>query len=154
MENEIIIHSDGGARGNPGPGACAYVIEENGRIIAKGSKYLGKVTNNFAEYQGVLLALNDPNVHTSNVITQSANIANQIDKQITFYLDSELVVKQLTGLYKVKNKDLIRLNGEVNKLIAERGLQIKFRHVLRHHNKIADAMVNEELDKNFSGNFM
>ena len=57
MENALTIHSDGGARGNPGPGACAFIVEQNGRVVTKGSKYLGKVTNNFAEYSGVLLAL-------------------------------------------------------------------------------------------------
>ena len=135
MEEALVIHSDGGARGNPGPGACAFVIEENGKIIIQGSKYLGRVTNNFAEYSGVLLAL-------QSVAKKSS---------ITFYLDSELVAKQLSGLYKVKNKDLVKLAIEIRSLIATKNLEISFVNIPREKNKVADQLVNEELDGNISG---
>lgn len=136
MENALIIHSDGGARGNPGPGACAFTADENGRSVAGASKYLGRVTNNFAEYSGVLLALNW--------------ITGQSPRQqglIIFYLDSELIVKQLNGLYKTKNSVLIKLNREVKDLIEKNKLQIIFRYIPRGKNKLADSLVNRKLDE-------
>jgi ribonuclease HI len=135
MEEALVIYSDGGARGNPGPGACAFVIEEGSRVVAKGSKYLGRVTNNFAEYSGVLLAL--------QAVTKKSTI--------TFYLDSELVAKQLSGLYKVKNKDLLKLAIEIRALVAAKSLEISFVNIPREKNKVADQLVNEELDRNISG---
>jgi ribonuclease HI len=135
MEESLVIHSDGGARGNPGPGACAFVIEENGEIVVKGSKYLGNVTNNFAEYSGVLFAL------------------QSIKKKspVIFYLDSELVAKQLSGLYKVKNNKLLKIATEIRALIAKESLEIVFKNIPREKNKLADQLVNEELDRNLSG---
>lgn len=137
----MIIHSDGGARGNPGPGACAFTAEENGRIIGKGSRYLGKVTNNLAEYSGVLLALNWLTEHRQTLL----------DGPIIFYLDSELIVKQLDGLYKTKNKTLIKLNGEVKDLIEKNKLKVAFRNIPRAKNKLADLLVNKKLDEIRSG---
>lgn len=136
---EIVIHTDGGSRGNPGPAASAFVVESGEQIIFKDSKYLGKVTNNFAEYQGVIIALQwllssdkDPNSTSS----------------ITFVLDSELVVRQLEGRYKVKDVTLQKLFAEVKDLIKKTGKKIIFKNVPREQNKIADQLVNEELDRN------
>lgn len=139
MKDPIIeVHTDGGARGNPGPSACAFVVEDEGNIIHKASKYLGNNTNNFAEYSAFILALGWLNQNKEKL--QS--------KDIYFYSDSELVVRQLTGLYKIKNTNLQILSKEVIRLTKELGLKIYYRNVLREKNKIADQLVNEELDKN------
>lgn len=137
IEDGIVIHTDGGARGNPGPAACAFVAEADGKIIQQESKFLGESTNNYAEYQGVILAskwLND------NYLILTANTA-------TFYLDSELVARQLNGVYKVKDKKLIELFYQVNELSQKTGIQIIYKHIPRTKNKIADFLVNKELDK-------
>ena len=131
MEKTLTIYTDGGSRGNPGPSACAFVAETDGREIQKQSKFLGVQTNNFAEYQGILLAL------------------HWVAKQLTivFCSDSELVVKQLNGIYKIKNQNLKKLNEEIKKIILENSLHVVFRNVPREDNIIADALVNTELDK-------
>lgn len=139
QKDQIIIHTDGGSRGNPGPAACAFVAEENGKEIFKSSKYLGKQTNNYAEYQGVVLAL--------NWLTLQPPIINH-QSLTTFFLDSELVVKQLNGLYKVKDENLRNLFFEVLSLMKKANREILFKHVPREKNKIADLLVNVELDKN------
>lgn len=138
MKNEPTIHTDGGSRGNPGPSACAFVVEEGVKILYTGSKFLGKATNNYAEYSGVILALD----WLSN--------QKQINRysQITFFLDSELIARQINGLYKVKDENLKKLHSEVNIKIAEIEIEISFKNVPREQNKIADRLVNEVLDKN------
>ncbi len=138
MKNELTIHTDGGSRGNPGPSACAFVVEEGVKILHTGSKFLGKATNNYAEYSGVILALD----WLSN--------QKQINRysQITFFLDSELIARQINGLYKVKDENLKKLHTEVNNKIAEIEIEISFKNVPREQNKIADRLVNEVLDKN------
>jgi len=135
---EIVIHTDGGSRGNPGPAASAFVVEKNSEIIFKGSKYLGKVTNNFAEYTGVVIALQ----------WLLENLDLEIGESVNFVLDSELVVRQLNGLYKVKDENLQKLFAEVKVLINKTGKKIIFKNVPREQNKIADQLVNEELDRN------
>ncbi len=136
QKDQITIYTDGGSRGNPGPAACGFVVEENGREIFRGSKYLGTATNNFAEYSGVILALKwlDEN-----------KIKNT---SIIFYLDSELVVKQINAVYKVKDEDLRNLFFEVLSLMKKLGGEFIFRHIPREKNKTADLLVNVELDKN------
>jgi ribonuclease HI len=139
QKDQIIIHTDGGSRGNPGPAACAFVAEKDGKEIFRLSKYLGHQTNNHAEYQGVVLALewlsNQPFNHSTIQPT-------------VFFLDSELVVKQLNGLYKVKDENLRNLFFEVLLLKKKVDIEIIFKHVPREKNKVADLLVNEELDKN------
>lgn len=132
----LTIFSDGGSRGNPGNASCAYVIYENDELIAKDSKYLGTTTNNVAEYNGVLFALK--------------SAVNRFGKGMTikFNMDSELVVKQLTGIYRIKDKDLIEIAIKVKKIIKDNELKVNFVHVLRDKNKMADALVNENLDEN------
>ena len=138
MEEGLIIHSDGGSRGNPGPSACAFVIENDGKEIYKASRSLGVTTNNVAEYSGVLFALNHVVFHQMQRLGRG---------QIFFYSDSELMVNQLSGKYKIKNDNLKRIAAEIWKVINKNHLQIKFIHVLRGKNKTADSLVNEELDK-------
>lgn len=133
----LIIHTDGGARGNPGPAACAFIIEKEGKIIEKESKFLGSSTNNFAEYQGVIFAVKSLVKRTDLLVDQP---------KILFYLDSELVVRQLNGLYRTKNESLKKLGSEIARLISDSNLDIIFKHIPRSQNKIADFLVNKELD--------
>lgn len=130
----IYTNSDGGARGNPGPGACAAIVRKEGNILTKSSKFVGEMTtNNVAEYEGLILAL---------------ELANKItDGEITCVLDSELIVKQLLGEYKVKNPKLLPLFLKVQKL-QENFKTIKYQHVSRWNKfqRIADELVNDELD--------
>ena len=130
----IQINSDGGARGNPGPAAIGLIIRKKDKILKKYSKKIGRTTNNVAEYKALIKAL---------------EIASKFkDKEVVCFLDSELVVRQLDGKYKVKNKKLIPLFSKVKK--AEKKFEkVAYRHVSRwnKYQKIADKLVNKELDK-------
>jgi len=131
----IYTNSDGGARGNPGPGAVAAIVRKDGEILTKSSKFIGQiVTNNVAEYEGLIHAL---------------ELASKVTKdEITCFLDSELVVKQLLGEYKVRNHNILPLFLKVQKL-QEKFKNIKYKHVSREDNFqiIVDELLNEELDK-------
>jgi len=129
---KLKIYTDGGARGNPGPAACAAVLKDpSGRIVSRQSQYLNRTTNNQAEYRGVLLGL---------------NLAKKFGAQeIDFYLDSQLVVNQLNLEYKVKDLALQSVFVKIWNL----GLgfkKIRFHHIPREENKEADQLVNQELD--------
>lgn len=129
----LQIYTDGGSRGNPGPAACAAVIKDGqGKLIAHISRYLGKTTNNQAEYQGVVLALE--------------KIAAYFPEEIDFYLDSQLVVNQLAGNFKVKEPGLHSLFVRVWNL-SRKFKHIRYHYVPREMNKEADRLVNVELDK-------
>lgn len=132
----LIVYTDGGARGNPGPAACAFVISKDGSTLYKGSKYLGVTTNNVAEYSGLIIALTKIGEHLKNNSAPS----------VKFFLDSELVVKQLLNIYKVKDLNLIKLYSKAKEIIAGLNTKVSFEHVLRSQNKIADSLVNLELD--------
>ncbi|MCX6785535.1 MAG: ribonuclease HI family protein [Candidatus Komeilibacteria bacterium] len=134
MKNKSLqIYTDGGARGNPGPAACGVVIKDgSGQPIAKASRYLGETTNNQAEYQGVILALE--------------KIAAYVPEEIDFYLDSQLVVSQLSGSFKVKDLGLQSLFVRVWNL-SHKFKKIRYHHIPREMNKEADRLVNLELDK-------
>lgn len=129
---EVKLFTDGGSRGNPGPSAIGFVLlDMQDELIAKESKYLGITTNNQAEYQGLkeglelCLKMNIPTVHV--------------------YMDSLLVVNQIKGIYKVKNRDLWPAYEAVKELLGH-FKEVTFTHVPRELNKIADGMVNECLD--------
>lgn len=139
---KIIVHSDGGARGNPGPAAIGVVIErENGEKIEEISKTIGESTNNIAEYSAVLHGL-----HCLQALFGEETMELQID----WFLDSELVVKQLAGEYKVKNPGLRQIFEEIRDLRA-RFPKLTLSHVRREQNKRADQLVNEALDKEKEG---
>ena len=131
----IYTNSDGGARGNPGPGAIGVIIRKEEEILTKYSQFIGRnVTNNIAEYEALIKAL---------------ELASKFTKEeITCILDSELVVNQLLGKYKVKNTQLMELFLKVQKL-QENFKKIKYLHVNRmnKYQQIADEILNEELDK-------
>ena len=139
-KNKIAIYSDGGARGNPGPAACAFIVKKGEGIIQKSSKFLGEATNNVAEYSGAIEAL--------KWLSENSPVLKDISGPIEFYMDSELVVKQIIGDYKVKNIKLGVLNSEVLTLLKKIPTKILFINVPRSKNKTADLLVNQELDKN------
>ena len=130
---KLVIFTDGAARGNPGPAAIGVVLkDEKGAVVAEISRSLGKRTNNQAEYLAVIGGL-----------MKSLALGA---KQVTLKSDSELVVKQLNGQYKVKNADLREMYQQVVKLI---GHLEKFTavNIPREQNKQADALCNKALDK-------
>lgn len=132
------MHSDGGARGNPGPSAIGIVIEKaTGEIIEEVSECIGDATNNIAEYTAVLRGL-----AVLKIIFGTKTREIKID----WKLDSELVVKQLAGDYKVKNPGLREIFLEIQDTRAHFP-HLTFTHVRRELNKEADRLVNEALDK-------
>jgi len=132
-EHYLIAHSDGGARGNPGPAGYGVVIkDETGRKVAALSEYLGHQTNNFAEYQGLIAALEYAIKHGP--------------KALKLISDSELLVRQIKGIYKVKNAVLQDLHGRAKELIARLDW-FSIGHALREHNQEADQLANEAMDK-------
>jgi len=134
MSKVIVIHSDGGARGNPGPAAIGVVLEDlSGKILKQMGKYIGETTNNQAEYQALLAGLQE---------------AKKLDAtEVRCYLDSELVVKQMCQEYKVKDKDLGVLFIKAWNL-SQSFAKVSYHHVPREQNKQADALVNKALDLN------
>jgi ribonuclease HI len=132
-EQYLIAHSDGGARGNPGPAGYGVVIQDqSGRKVAQLSEYLGHQTNNFAEYQGLIAALEYALKHGP--------------KALKLISDSELLVRQIKGIYKVKNATLKDLHGRAKELIAQLEW-FSIGHALREHNREADRLANEAMDK-------
>ncbi|PJC40617.1 MAG: ribonuclease H [Parcubacteria group bacterium CG_4_9_14_0_2_um_filter_41_8] len=130
---KLIIHTDGGSRGNPGPaGIGAVLSDESGAVKKEISEYIGKATNNQAEYTALVRALEEAR--------------NLGAKEVQIAMDSELIVKQLKQEYKVKNKDLAPLFVKVWNLLSwfEKW---SIKHVLREKNKRADELVNHSLDK-------
>jgi ribonuclease HI len=132
-EHHLVAYSDGGARGNPGPAGYGVVIQdETGKKVAALSEYLGHQTNNVAEYQGLIAALEYAVSHGH--------------KALKVISDSELLVRQIKGIYKVKNSTLQELHGRAKDLIAQLDW-FSIGHVLRGHNKEADTLANAAMDK-------
>ena len=130
---KLITYSDGGARGNPGPaGIGAVIYDQNKKIVAEISEYIGKTTNNQAEYKACLAAVK--------------KCAALEATEVECFLDSELVVKQLNREYKVKNAGLAPLFLQVYNL-SMAFKKISFHHVRREYNKEADALANEAMDR-------
>lgn len=130
----IRVYSDGGSRGNPGPAALGCVIvDPSGNIIKNFKKYLGRATNNQAEYKGLIKAMQEAQEH---------------DEHAEFYLDSQLVVNQLNGRYKVRNPKLKNLYRRVREL-EKNYSRVKYKHVPRTNEYIqeADSLVNLVLDE-------
>ena len=132
-EHHLIAHSDGGARGNPGPAGYGVVIkDESGRKVAALSEYLGHQTNNFAEYQGLIAALEYAIQHGP--------------KALKLISDSELLVRQIKGIYKVKNAVLQDLHGRAKELIAKMEW-FSIGHAFREQNQEADQLANDAMDR-------
>lgn len=131
--SHFILYTDGGARGNPGPAALgAAIYNEKHELVHTISEYLGKTTNNQAEYQGLIAGLS-----ACKKLGASA---------VDCFLDSELLVKQMKGEYRVKNTDL-KLLHEQARLLVNIFHRITFRHIPREKNAMADQLVNEALDR-------
>jgi len=133
------IFCDGGSRGNPGPAACAFLVYQENNLVHSQGRYLGFCTNNQAEYSAVLDSLDwlvslDP-----------------LPQVINYFLDSELVVRQLTGVYKIKDSGLAVKHRLVTSHIKQLPLTtFSFSHIPRHQNSQADTLVNQTLDLHHS----
>jgi ribonuclease HI len=126
------LSTDGGARGNPGPAAYGYVLEaEDGDVLAAHGEAIGRATNNVAEYSGLVAGM--------------AKAAELGVRELEVVSDSELLVKQMRGEYRVKNDALRRLWEEANDL-ERRFARVRYTAVRRAHNELADRLVNEALD--------
>jgi ribonuclease H / adenosylcobalamin/alpha-ribazole phosphatase len=126
------LFTDGGARGNPGPAAYAYVLEaDDGTVLASEGEAIGVATNNVAEYRGLLAGLE--------------RAAEMGIEEVEVVSDSELLVKQMLGEYRVKNEALKLLNDQAHR-IASRLRRVDYTAVRREHNELADRLVNEALD--------
>jgi ribonuclease HI len=126
-------HVDGGARGNPGPAGYGVAIQDaTGHPVAELSEYLGHHTNNYAEYQGLIAALRYAAEH-------------QV-KALKVISDSELMVRQMKGIYKVRHPELRKLYDEAQQL-ARQLEHFEIRHAMREHNQTADRLANEAMDR-------
>lgn len=139
MKRKIIIYTDGGARGNPGPaGAGAYITDESGREIKGVSKFLGVKTNNYAEYEAVNLGLSE----LKKIISKEER--KKISVEIK--MDSELVARQLSGKYQIKEETLFPLFIKIWNMKVADFPEISFTHIPREKNKQADRLANEAMD--------
>jgi ribonuclease HI len=130
----LKIYSDGGSRGNPGPSAYAIVVTEDGKVIHEHSEFLGIHTNNYAEYRGLIAGL-----------TKAIQLGAQ---EAEFIMDSQLVIRQMTGEYKVRS-EAVRELYEDAKNLASMIPKVRFTNVRRSEQLIprADALLNEEMDR-------
>lgn len=136
---QFFIHADGGARGNPGPaGAGALIRDERGSAVGSVSQFLGHKTNNFAEYEAVILALET----LETLVPETARPKTSVSVK----MDSELVVKQMRGEYKVKHPVLKEQYARLARRVAAFG-SVSFTHVPRAENRDADALANEAMDR-------
>lgn len=134
---DIQVYSDGGARGNPGPAAYGFVVlEKNGTVLFEQGKTIGISTNNIAEYSGVIAALT----------WIDTNISHETISSLEVFLDSELVARQLSGQYKVKNETLRNLFYTVKQKEQSIAVPIIYTSIPREKNKEADRLVNMALD--------
>jgi ribonuclease HI len=126
------LSTDGGARGNPGPAAFAYVLEaEDGTVLAAHGEAIGRATNNVAEYRALVAGL-------------AKALELGVD-EVEVVSDSELLVRQMTGVYRVKNEALQELSQDAARL-GRRFRHVAYRAVRREQNELADRLVNEALD--------
>lgn len=135
----IICHTDGGARGNPGPaGAGAIITKPDGTIVTEVSQFLGNGTNNYAEYAAVLLALKTLKKQYG---AKTKSIAVEIK------LDSELIQRQLSHVYQIKEPGLVPQFIEIHNMRVKDFPHLTFSHVPRAQNKDADRLANEAMDR-------
>jgi ribonuclease HI/ADP-ribose pyrophosphatase YjhB (NUDIX family) len=128
----VVVYSDGGSRGNPGPSAAGFVVMDSyDHVLHEGGMYLGITTNNQAEYHGVRLGLE-----------KALEIGA---RTVDFRIDSLLVVNQMNGIYKIKNRELWPINERIRELVSQFD-KVTFSHVKREFNQLADGMVNKILN--------
>lgn len=143
MQPDFIIYSDGGARGNPGPAAYGFVvIDALGRDIVKRGRTLGKTTNNVAEYMGAIEGLKALRAVIGKKKARAASVEVR--------MDSELVVKQMNGEYRIKGENITPLFIKLWNLRQDFA-SVMFTHVRREQNHAADKLVNEALDSEHGG---
>ncbi len=130
----LTLHFDGGSRGNPGPAGCGWIINQNGNKVSSGSRFLGKNTNNFAEYSGMIDGLK-----------MAVNLGLE---ELEVYGDSKLVVEQMKGNWKVKAPGLIPLWKEGQEL-TKKFKVITFNWIRRHKNSEADGLANEAMNRKY-----
>ncbi|OGY08100.1 MAG: hypothetical protein A2782_03745 [Candidatus Blackburnbacteria bacterium RIFCSPHIGHO2_01_FULL_43_15b] len=134
-KNSLKVFSDGGARGNPGPAASAFLVKDcDNNIIFQSAKKIGYTTNNVAEYTAVKMAM--------DWLVEN----NKENFSINFFLDSQLVVNQLKGLFKIKNENLKRLVLLIKAQETRFKAGVTYQHIPREENKEADLLVNKALD--------
>lgn len=137
----LNIFTDGGSRGNPGKSAIGIVIKDKaGKILHSFGQTIGIATNNVAEYKAVIAALEWLNKNKTSIET------------VNFFSDSQLIVNQLNGLWKIKEVNLRQLVIQAHQLEQSLNLQIKFNYIPREKNYLADRLVNLVLDKKFPAN--
>lgn len=131
----LIIHTDGGARGNPGPAGFGVVIQDlaSGETLEEHGVYVGETTNNQAEYRGAIYGL-------ERAVALGA-------QSVELMSDSELLIKQARGIYKVKNPDLAKRFLELKNLETTLKNRVTYTHVRREHNKRADELANRAMDE-------
>ena len=135
----LKIFTDGGARGNPGPAAAAFIVYRGEEILAQEGHYLGRTTNNVAEYQAVLKAF--------DWLLSYQQKAKEPGK-VEFFLDSKLVVSQLNGQFKIKARNLLPLVLAIKQKEKALGVPVSYSYIPRFKNKAADLLVNQTLDQN------
>lgn len=136
---KFIVHTDGGARGNPGPAGIGFVIkDEQSDVVKEGSAYVGERTNNWAEYEALVQALEA----LKKVVPKERRASAQIEVR----MDSELAVKQLSGIYQVKDEPLQLQFMKIWNLRVSEFPHLAFVHVPREENAHADKLVNSAID--------
>jgi len=134
VKSHWVLYIDGASRGNPGLAGAGIFLSKNAEVVAKNSYFLGTKTNNQAEYYALVCGL--------KVLKEQAP---QGKDQVTIYSDSELLVRQVKGIYKIKNQDLKKLYDDVISLLH--GLDYKIEHIRREKNTVADDLANRAFDK-------
>ncbi len=134
--NEVVIYTDGGARGNPGPAGAGAVVYDNEVEVGVVSDYLGVQTNNVAEYEALIRALE----------CAKKTVKNIHERVVVVRMDSELIVKQMKGEYRVKDPTLKLKHAVVQELIQKDFPHISFVHVRREKNTRADELANYAMD--------
>ncbi len=131
----LSVFTDGGSRGNPGPAAIGVVVYSGKEILHEHGEVIGVTTNNVAEYKAVLYAI--------QFLSSSLPFPPE---KVSFFLDSKLVVEQLSGNYKIKNEDLLDIAKQIFTVIRSLPFPVSFTHVPRNQNAYADSLVNKALD--------
>ncbi len=132
----VTIFTDGGSRGNPGPAAAGAVVYQGVEKVATVSQFLGTRTNNYAEYEALLLALE----------AARSTLGSPVKAAVTVKMDSELIVRQMLGVYKVKDPTLKLKHAAAQAIIHESFPRISFVHIRREFNAEADALANAAMD--------
>lgn len=134
---KLIIYTDGASRGNPGPASYGFTVsDENGKLLHEEGEYIGRATNNVAEYTAVLEAF--------KLIREKYR--SKLTLHIELFADSKLLAEQLSGRYKIKNPGLKVFFDQIKKLEMELGL-VSYTHISRSQNTLADKLANQALDK-------